>query len=209
MLSRLNIFKTKNIKNVRYRANFPPVLQAIEYDNQPSTNNLYLENNPPSVFKVPEKHKKSHNIPIANLQLKAYDNEHLDFFADFAQRAAYHLGIVLTGPAMLPTRHERFAVLKSPFVHKKSQEVFERRTHTRLLKVWDSDDQVVQLWIQYLNQHAMKGVRMKFEQIKYEKLAFGDKLPEIASDSQRHDPIKEAAKQVEQSIIENLNKDKN
>lgn len=189
-------------------SNFPPILQPIEYDKQPSTNNLFndLENAPIS-FKSPTKLDKTHNIPIATLQFKAHSTDNLDFFVDFAQRSAYYLGVVLTGPVPLPTTHQRFSVLKSPFVHKKSQELFEKRTHGRLLKVWDTDQEVVKRWIAYLDSHSMVGVRMKLELFQYLRSNFGDDLPAIANDSLRSDNIRQSAKSVQDSIIENLNTD--
>ncbi|EOQ99971.1 hypothetical protein E3P89_02640 [Wallemia ichthyophaga] len=200
-----NIHKSTPNLLTRGNANFPRILQPIQYDDQPSTNNLYNDiHNAPISFKSPVNLPKTHNIPIATLQLKAHSTDNLDFFADFAQRSAYHLGIVLTGPVPLPTTHQRYSVLKSPFVHKKSQEIFEKRTHGRLIKVWDSDEHVVKRWIAYLDSHSMSGVRMKFELNQYLKLNFGDALPSIANDSLRSDDIKHSAQSLQHSIIENL-----
>jgi len=52
-------------------------------------------------------------------------------------------------------------VLRSPFVHKKSQENFERKTHKRAIKAWDADPEVVHRWITYLRANAMPGVGLK------------------------------------------------
>jgi small subunit ribosomal protein S10 len=41
----------------------------------------------------------------------------------------------VAGPIPLPTRVERFTVLRSPHSDKKSQETFEQRTHKRLLDI--------------------------------------------------------------------------
>ncbi|TIA91088.1 hypothetical protein E3P99_01271 [Wallemia hederae] len=210
MLNRINkiVFNPNYIK--RGRANFPPILQPIQYDKQPSTNNLFNDiDNAPASFKAPPKHQKTHDIPIATLQFKAHATDNLDFFVDFAIRSAYHLGIVVTGPAPLPTTHQRYAVLKSPFVHKKSQELFEKRTHGRLLKVWDSDEEIVKRWIAYLDSHSMVGVRMKFELFQYLKTGFGDDLPAIAKDSLRTDTLKQNADSVQQDIIDNLKSEHN
>ena len=187
--------------------NFPPVLSAIEYDKTPSTVNLNeLAAEAPSTFKLPQRHKKTHNIPVAQIQFKAYGSSHLDFFVDFAQRVAYHLGMPISGPVMLPTRHEKFTVLKSPFVHKKSQEVFERRTHSRLIKIFDSNPDVVDRLVDYLTKHAMNGVRMRVENISYKNLDFGNDLLQIGYDTQpnilksQDETIADTAKEIEEKI---------
>jgi small subunit ribosomal protein S10 len=56
--------------------------------------------------------------------------------------AAEMVGIKRSGPIPLPTRHKKFALLKSPFKHKKSYEHFEIRTHRRLIWIEGPPDQV-------------------------------------------------------------------
>ncbi|QHS72260.1 mitochondrial 37S ribosomal protein uS10m [Saccharomyces paradoxus] len=98
---------------------------------------------------------------VADIQLRSYDNENLDFYSDFILRTGYYLGIPLTGPKPLPTRRERWTVIKSPFVHAKSKENFERHTHKRLIRAWDTNPEVLQLLISYITKHSMAGVGMK------------------------------------------------
>lgn len=52
-------------------------------------------------------------------------------------------------------------MLKSPFVHKKAQENFERRIHRRVIKVFDADRAVLDLWLRYLKKHGLGGVGMR------------------------------------------------
>ena len=47
------------------------------------------------------------------------------------------------GPIPLPTRIEKFTVLRSPHIDKKSREQFEIRTHKRLLDIVDPTPQTV------------------------------------------------------------------
>jgi small subunit ribosomal protein S10 len=63
--------------------------------------------------------------------------------------------------AALPTKRTLWTVIKGPFVHKKTQENFERRVHKRAIKVWDAHPDVVDLWASYLRKHAMGGVGMR------------------------------------------------
>lgn len=108
---------------------------------------------------------------VCELQLRAFEHGDLDFFVDFAQRAAFYLKMPITGSIPLPTRRERWTVIRSPFVQAKSKENFERRTHKRVLKVYDANPEVVEIWLATLRKHAMPGVGLKahlytFEEVK-------------------------------------------
>jgi small subunit ribosomal protein S10 len=56
-------------------------------------------------------------------------------------------------------------------VHKKAQENFEQRTHKRVIKVWDSERETVDLWLRYLKKNSIGGVGMKA--IVHEWVDFG------------------------------------
>jgi ribosomal protein S10 len=85
----------------------------------------------------------------------------VEFFSDFALRAAYYLNLCASGPVPLPRIVERWTVPRSNFVHKKSQENFERVTLRRLIQIRDGHPEVVQLWLAFLRRHAFYGVGMK------------------------------------------------
>src|ERR671921_2163482 len=69
------------------------------------------------------------------IRLKAYDHKILDQSAGNIVETAESTGAKVAGPVPLPTRIERFTVMRSPFVDKDSQEHFEMRTHKRLIDV--------------------------------------------------------------------------
>jgi small subunit ribosomal protein S10 len=69
------------------------------------------------------------------IRLKAFDHKILDQSAGKIVETAEATGAKVAGPVPLPTRIERFAVMRSPFVDKDSQEHFEIRTHKRLIDV--------------------------------------------------------------------------
>lgn len=94
----------------------------------------------------------------------------LEFFADFAVRAAYYLKLPLSGPVPLPRIVERWTFTRSHFVHKKSQENFERITLRRLIQIKDGNLQAVQAWLAFLRKHAFYGVGMKANIWEHEKL---------------------------------------
>jgi small subunit ribosomal protein S10 len=69
------------------------------------------------------------------IRLKAYDHKILDQSASRIVETAESTGAKVAGPVPLPTRIEKFAVMRSPFIDKDSQEHFEIRTHKRLIDV--------------------------------------------------------------------------
>ncbi|HXI52883.1 MAG TPA: 30S ribosomal protein S10 [Candidatus Saccharimonadales bacterium] len=71
------------------------------------------------------------------IRLKAYDHRVIDASAHDIVETVKRTGARVAGPIPLPTRIERFTVLRSPHVDKKSQETFEQRTHKRLLDILD------------------------------------------------------------------------
>ena len=66
------------------------------------------------------------------IRLKAYDHRLLDQSAAQIVETAQRTGADVVGPVPLPTRIEKFTVLRSPFIDKDSREQFEIRTHKRL-----------------------------------------------------------------------------
>ncbi|WGF88607.1 30S ribosomal protein S10 [Marinivivus vitaminiproducens] len=77
------------------------------------------------------------------IRLKAFDHRVLDSSVREIVNTAKRTGARVQGPIPLPTRMERFTVLRSPHVDKKSREQFEVRTHKRLLDIVDPTPQTV------------------------------------------------------------------
>jgi small subunit ribosomal protein S10 len=77
------------------------------------------------------------------IRLKAYDHRVLDQSAQRIVETAERTGARVVGPVPLPTRVERFTVMRSPFIDKDSQEHFEIRTHKRLIDVLDPDSKTI------------------------------------------------------------------
>lgn len=114
-----------------------------------------------ALYQPPMRIPVEHGHLVADIQLRSFEHQNLDFFANFVQRAAFYLGVPMTGPKPLPTRRERWTVIRSPFVHAKSKENFERHTHKRLLRVWDTNPEVLDLLVAYVKKHSMVGIGMK------------------------------------------------
>ena len=69
------------------------------------------------------------------IRMEAYDHEVLDRTAQEIVETATNTGAVVHGPIPLPTRIERYTVLRSPHIDRKSREQFEIRTHKRLVDI--------------------------------------------------------------------------
>jgi small subunit ribosomal protein S10 len=87
------------------------------------------------------------NKLIANqkirIRLKAYDHKLLDQSAMEIVETAKETGAKVAGPIPLPTKINKYCVLRSPHVDKKSREQFEIRTHKRLLDILEPSQQTV------------------------------------------------------------------
>ena len=77
------------------------------------------------------------------IRLKAFDHKLLDSSTEQIVGTAQRMGAKVAGPVPLPTRIERFTVLRSPHIDKKSREQFEMRTHKRVLDIVDPTPQTV------------------------------------------------------------------
>ena len=77
------------------------------------------------------------------IRLKAFDYKLIDQSALEIVETAKRSGAVVRGPVPLPTRIERFDVLRSPHIDKKSREQFEIRTHKRLLDILEPTQQTL------------------------------------------------------------------
>ena len=77
------------------------------------------------------------------IRLKAFDYKLIDQSALEIVETAKRSGAVVKGPVPLPTRIERFDVLRSPHVNKTSRDQFEIRTHLRLMDIIDPTDKTV------------------------------------------------------------------
>ncbi len=78
------------------------------------------------------------------IRMEAYDHRALDSSAKEIVEQARRTNARVSGPIPLPTRIERYTVLRSPHVNKKSREQFEMRTHKRLIDIYDANARTVE-----------------------------------------------------------------
>src|SRR6266540_5297406 len=77
------------------------------------------------------------------IRLKAFDHRILDQSAQQIVETAERTGALVAGPVPLPTKIEKYTVIRGPFIDKNSQEQFEIRTHKRLIDVLDPSQQTI------------------------------------------------------------------
>jgi len=77
------------------------------------------------------------------IRLKAYDYRVLDQSTTEIVETAKRTGARLAGPIPLPTAKNKWTVLRSPHVDKKSREQFEIRTHKRLIDILDPNTKTI------------------------------------------------------------------
>ncbi|CAH7672163.1 hypothetical protein BY996DRAFT_6695652 [Phakopsora pachyrhizi] len=134
--------------------------------------------------------KPTHRIHVATLIIEAFnpDKDHLPWICGFSLQAAYHLGIPCSRPASVPIKTELHTVLRSGFVHKKSQENFWRLTHRRVIKAYDSNQEVINRWLSYLQKEATRGtnVALRSQKFYYRPVGWGkERLDELIGEESR------------------------
>ena len=77
------------------------------------------------------------------IRLKAFDHRILDQSAQQIVETAERTGALVAGPVPLPTKREKYSVVRSPFIDKDSQEQFEIRTHKRLIDILEPTQKTI------------------------------------------------------------------
>lgn len=152
----------------------------------------------------PVYHEKTHGIPAATIHLRSYHIQLLSLFTHFVAHSASALGIPVSKPMPLPIQRSLWTVPKGPFVHKKSQENFDRKTMKRVIKAWDTDPEVVERWVRYLEKHSLAGVGMRVVRWERAPVGVGQKVAEsvkAAMDAARLDTSKEKVKALGEQIV--------
>ncbi|MCK4341574.1 MAG: 30S ribosomal protein S10 [Phycisphaerae bacterium] len=78
------------------------------------------------------------------IRMEAYDHRALDASAVEIVDQAKRTSAIVRGPIPLPTRIERYTVLRSPHIDKKSREQFEMRTHKRVIDIFEPTPRTVE-----------------------------------------------------------------
>lgn len=94
------------------------------------------------------------------IRMEAYEHDLLDKFSIELVDTAKKTGAHVSGPVPLPTRIEKYTVLRSPHIDKKSREQFEIRTHKRLIYISETTPRTVEA-LTKLNMPAGVEIRIK------------------------------------------------
>lgn len=78
------------------------------------------------------------------VKLRSFDHKLVDQSTYEIVATAKRTGATVSGPIPLPTKVERFTILRSPHVNKKSREQFEMRTHKRLIDILNTNEDTVE-----------------------------------------------------------------
>ena len=87
--------------------------------------------------------EKIAKVAKIRIKLRAYDHKVIDNSAKQIINTIIKYGGSVSGPILLPTKIDKFTVNRSPFVHKKSRDQFEIRTHKRMLEVYEFNPKII------------------------------------------------------------------
>lgn len=94
------------------------------------------------------------------IRMEAFDHKILDKSARAIVETAKRTGARVCGPVPLPTRIERYTVLRGPNIDKKSREQFEIRTHKRLIDIAEPTSKTIDA-LSKLNMPAGVYIKIK------------------------------------------------
>ncbi|KAF3770362.1 30S ribosomal protein S10, mitochondrial [Cryphonectria parasitica EP155] len=143
-----------------------------------------MPRNVQAFYLQPLRRVAQYGVPSCDLQLRSYSVRPLESFCDFALRAAYYLGLPAYGPIPLPKITERWTVPKSNFIHKKSQENFERITRRRLIQIKDGHPETVQIWLAFLQKHQQAAVGLKANLWEFSSVDVAKQLDETFKEAE-------------------------
>lgn len=103
---------------------------------------------------------KSDYQPRIRIKIKSYDHRVIDEALKEIISAVSRSDAKIVGPIFLPTEKKKYTVLRSSFVHKNSQDQFEKRIHNRLIDITDFNPQTLEI-LRSLNLPAGVDVEIK------------------------------------------------
>ena len=77
------------------------------------------------------------------IKIKGFDHKLVDQASEQIVETVERTGAVVSGPVPLPTRIQKYSVIRSPFKDKDSQEQFEIRTHKRLIDIIETSSKTI------------------------------------------------------------------
>lgn len=136
----------------------------------------------PKAFTVAPTLPKTHGYLVGTLFYECWRTEpqwtqSMNMFANFARWTAYALRIPTSNVVRLPEKVETWTTPKSPFVHKKQQQVFWRRTKRAQIHLYDANPEVVERFFYFMRYwHQLPEIRQKATTYRYVLLLYGGLL---------------------------------
>ena len=100
------------------------------------------------------------------IKIKAFDHKILNQVAEMILQTATDSGALVAGPIPLPTKIQKFTVLRSTFVNKKARDQFEIRTHARLLDITEPTSGTIE---QLTDLQVPSGVDIEIKMLSSQK----------------------------------------
>lgn len=122
---------------------------------------------------------RTHGHKVAEVHLRGYNTDSIDMAGEFLARAGFYLGIPCSKVQFLKTEKRLYTVIKSPFAQAKSKENFKRTTYNRKIVAYDANPEVVDLWLSFVNKHALADVNYTVQMYTRESLEFSKELDAI------------------------------
>lgn len=94
------------------------------------------------------------------VRLRAYDSRVIDRATQMIIDTAVRTGAKVSGPVPLPTKITSIAVIKGPFIDKRSGEHFEVRSHSRLVDIAEPTAKTIES-LSHLNLPAGVDIEIK------------------------------------------------
>ncbi|XP_064403101.1 small ribosomal subunit protein uS10m-like [Halichondria panicea] len=126
-----------------------------------------------------------------NVQVKGSDYTVLESYCRYVITAGKALDIDIGGRVALPTRIQKFTVLKSPHIYKKHRVQYEIRTHARLMQVKRITGTTADIFLEYIQRNLPEGVNMSVYQERLDLLPSllinkQDTKDEVTKKTKRH-----------------------
>lgn len=106
---------------------------------------------------------------VTTLKYKAYESKRIQYCVDRAKIALDMIGVHNVGPIPLPRRRRLVNVLKSPFKWKKHQELWEKRTFSRIIS-FEADVKTTKEILDYLYRSKYEGIGLRTKRLSFEPL---------------------------------------
>ncbi|XBW35460.1 hypothetical protein QEN19_001033 [Hanseniaspora menglaensis] len=169
-----------------------------------------------SLYYAPRRNLRTKNELVASLVFKSYDKKNLDFMADFALRAGFYAGAVMSSPVYLKKEKTLYTFNRSPFAQAKSKQNFVKIEKKIKIDIFDTAPEALDLLFSYIMKYPKHAVSMDVQNYTRQTLegSFVDGLPsnkymaEALKEDELYQQIEPLAKsELAQQLLHNEEQD--